>query len=66
MNLRRTFSLVVASALLTTVLGGTALAQSSNPQVGTWKLNVAKSKSWLVANTLRMGGTGSAKRRFVR
>ena len=27
-----------------TVLGGTALAQSSDPLVGTWKLNVAKSK----------------------
>jgi hypothetical protein len=33
---------VVAVALV--VLGGTALAQPGNPQLGTWKLNVAKSK----------------------
>src|SRR6266852_4627161 len=34
---------VVAVALVV-VLSGTALAQSSNSEVGTWKLNVAKSK----------------------
>jgi hypothetical protein len=33
---------VVGVALV--VLGGTPLAQSRNPDVGTWKLNVAKSK----------------------
>jgi hypothetical protein len=37
------FSVVVAVALVV-VLGGTALAQSRDPSVGTWKLNVAKSK----------------------
>ena len=30
--------------VLVAVLGGTALGQASNPHVGTWKLNVAKSK----------------------
>ena len=47
MNLRTTFPLatwVVASALVTTVLGGTALAQSNNPHLGLWKANAAKSK----------------------
>jgi hypothetical protein len=29
---------------LVVVLGGTALAQSSNSELGTWKLNLAKSK----------------------
>jgi hypothetical protein len=31
-------------AALACLVGGTVLAQSSNPLVGTWKLNVAKSK----------------------
>lgn len=46
MNLRRAFSLAVwvVVGTLTVVLGGTALAQSINPEVGIWKLNVAKSK----------------------
>src|SRR6266550_1520815 len=41
----RQMSLVaVVGVGLVVVLGGTALAQSSNTEVGTWKLNVAKSK----------------------
>jgi len=32
------------AAVLVVGLGGTALAQSSDPLVGSWKLNVAKSK----------------------
>jgi hypothetical protein len=32
------------AAVLVVVLGCTALAQSSNPLIGSWKLNVAKSK----------------------
>ena len=40
----RQMSLVAIVALgLVVVLGGTALAQSSTSEVGTWKLNVAKS-----------------------
>jgi hypothetical protein len=35
---------LVAVVALGLVVGSTALAQSSNPEVGTWKLNVAKSK----------------------
>jgi hypothetical protein len=39
-------SLVTVVALgLGVILGGTALAQSSNTSLGTWKLNVAKSKT---------------------
>jgi hypothetical protein len=37
------FAVVVAVAMVV-VLGGTALAQSSNPHVGMWKANIAKSK----------------------
>ena len=36
-----------AVASLVCVVGGAALAQSDNPLIGTWKLNVAKSKSAL-------------------
>jgi len=32
------------TAVLVAVIGGTALAQSGDPLVGTWKLNAAKSK----------------------
>ena len=34
---------LLATAVLVGLVGGTALAQSSDPLVGTWKLNVAKS-----------------------
>ena len=41
----RQMSLVAVVAVgLVVVLGSTALAQSSNSELGTWKLNVAKSK----------------------
>jgi hypothetical protein len=36
--------LVTVAAALVGLVGGAVLAQSSNPLVGTWKLNVAKSK----------------------
>lgn len=35
----------LAAAVLVGVAGAMALAQSTNPLVGTWKLNVAKSKA---------------------
>jgi hypothetical protein len=35
---------LVAVVALGLVVGSTALAQSNNPEVGSWKLNVAKSK----------------------
>jgi hypothetical protein len=35
---------LLAAAVLVGVVSGTALAQSSDPLVGTWKLNAAKSK----------------------
>src|SRR5262245_26823564 len=34
----------MAAVLIVGLLGGTALAQSTDPLVGTWKLNAAKSK----------------------
>ena len=45
--MRRSIIVIVVTLLAVTsviVLGGTALAQSSNSELGTWKLNVAKSK----------------------
>ena len=36
--------LSVFAGMFATVLAGTALAQTPDPQVGTWKLNLAKSK----------------------
>jgi hypothetical protein len=54
---------VVASALATTVLGGTTLAQSGDPNVGTWKLNVAKSNfspgTELKSGTLKIEPAGA-------
>ena len=35
---------MLAAAVLVGLVGATALAQSSDPLIGTWKLNVAKSK----------------------
>jgi hypothetical protein len=43
-RMRQMSLLAVLAVTLVVVLGGTALAQSSNPNVGIWKLNVAKSK----------------------
>ena len=43
-RMRQTDLVAVVAVGLVVVLGGTALAQSSNTEVGTWKLNVAKSK----------------------
>ena len=40
----RQMCLCAAVAVALVVLGNAALAQSSNPLVGTWKLNIAKSK----------------------
>src|SRR3954465_15991865 len=39
----RVKSLAIAAAMVIGVASGTALAQSSNPLIGTWKLNPAKS-----------------------
>ena len=40
-----TTKLLSTAALVVGLVGGTALAQSSNPLIGTWKLNVEKSKA---------------------
>jgi hypothetical protein len=42
-RMRQVYLFAVAVAFIV-VLGGTALAQSSNPHIGTWKMNAAKSK----------------------
>ena len=39
-----TTKLLCSVALVIALVGGTALAQSTDPLIGTWKLNVAKSK----------------------
>jgi hypothetical protein len=43
-RIRQMSLFAVLGFALVVLLGGTALAQSSNSEVGTWKLNVAKSK----------------------
>jgi hypothetical protein len=43
-RMRQAYLLAVVVVASVVVFGGTAFAQSSNSQVGTWKLNVAKSK----------------------
>lgn len=42
-SLKRAFVPAVVVGVFTTVLAGSALAQSADPQAGTWKLNVARS-----------------------
>jgi hypothetical protein len=43
---------VIVATVLVAIVGAVALAQSSDPQVGTWKLNAGKSKG-----TMFQGGT---------
>ncbi len=43
-RMRQTSLVAVVAVATVVVLGGTTLAQSSNSEVGTWKLNLAKSK----------------------
>ena len=40
-----TQKIVLAAAVVVGMVGAAALAQSTSPLVGTWKLNVAKSKA---------------------
>jgi len=42
--MRQAYLFAVVAVALVVVLGGTALAQTGDSSVGTWKLNVAKSK----------------------
>ena len=48
------------TAAIVVLIGGMALAQSSNPLLGTWKLNVAKSKGTGKSGTtvIEAAGTG--------
>ena len=43
-RMRQMYLFAAVAVALVVVLGGTALAQSTNSEVGIWKLNVAKSK----------------------
>jgi len=43
-RMRQIYLFAVVAVALVVVLGGTALAQSSNSEVGTWKLNLALSQ----------------------
>ena len=56
----------VFAVTLVVVLGGTALAQSSNSEVGTWKLNLAKSKgSSLKSGTVKIEAAGAGIKTIV-
>jgi hypothetical protein len=41
-RMRQMYLFAVVAVALVVVVGGSAIAQSSNFSVGTWKLNVAK------------------------
>jgi ABC-type glycerol-3-phosphate transport system substrate-binding protein len=43
-RIRQAYVLAAVAVTSVVVLGGTTLAQSGNSEVGTWKLNLAKSK----------------------
>lgn len=49
---------VLTAAVLITVVSGMVLAQSSNPLVGTWKLNVEKSKAPFKSGTTVVEAVG--------
>ena len=56
----RQASLLTAVAMTSAiVLGGAALAQSSDPLIGTWKLNVAKSKSSFKSGSTTIEAAGA-------
>jgi hypothetical protein len=55
-RMRQMYLFAVVAVALVVVLCGTALAQSSNSEVGTWKLNVAKSK-FSLGTALKSGTT---------
>lgn len=65
----RQMYLLAAVAVALVVLGGTTLAQSSNPQLGTWKLNAAKSKTspgtGNKSGTLKMEAAGAGVKATV-
>ena len=44
-NLKRAFVSAAVVGVFTAAFAGAALAQAADPQIGTWKLNVAKSSS---------------------
>ena len=48
----------VTLAVLAAVLGGVVIAQATNPLVGTWKLNVEKSKSSFKSGTTIVQAAG--------
>lgn len=50
---------LMTAAVLVLVFGGTALGQSSNPLLGTWKLNVAKSKGSFKSGTTIFEAAGA-------
>jgi hypothetical protein len=60
---------LVAVVALGLVVGSTALAQSSNPEVGSWKLNVAKSKfssgTAIKSGTIKVEAAGAGVKQIV-
>ena len=59
-KIMRQASLFTAVAItLTVALGGTAFAQSGNPLLGNWKLNVAKSKGPFKSGSTKIEAAGA-------
>lgn len=56
---------VYAVLCLVVFLGGTALAQSSNPLIGDWTLNVAKSKGSFKSGTSKFEAAGEGVKATV-
>lgn len=56
---------LLAAAALVGVVGATALAQPSNPLVGTWKLNPAKSKAPFKSGTTVVEAVGDGIKLIV-
>ena len=56
---------VLTTAVLITVVSGMVLAQSTNPLVGTWTLNVAKSKAPFKSGTTIVEPVGDGIRFIV-
>ena len=57
--IRQAFLLTAVAMISAVVLGGAALAQSSDPLIGTWTLNVAKSKSTFKSGSTKIETAGA-------
>jgi hypothetical protein len=58
-RMRQMCLFAVVAVAWVVVFGGTALAQSSNPLLGSWKLNVAKSKGSFKSGSTKFEAAGA-------